>query len=77
MARRIEPSRGRLIPLITLLVGVGVFLVGCYRHVVEVKGPGASRYDIYEPHFQPQEEEDIKSFFSNLFGGSSDKKDRK
>lgn len=74
MARRIKPSRGRLIPLITLLVGVAVLLGGCYRHVVDVKGPGASRYDVYEPHFQPQEEEDIKSFFSNLFGGSADKK---
>ena len=74
MAHRFTiPSRGRLIPLIALLVSVGVIPFGCYRHIVDVKGPGAAYYDTYEPHFQPQEEEDIKAFFR----GSSDKKDKK
>ncbi len=43
-----------------LVFGMALFSAGCYQHVIDVKGPGRGSYDIYEPHFEPQEKEDIK-----------------
>lgn len=31
-------------------------LSGCYRHVIGVEGVGSHQYDLYEPHYLPEDE---------------------
>ena len=52
-------------------------LSGCYSHVVGVKGPNSTSYDVYEPHMKPQEEEQIKGFFGGLFSNKSNEEKKR
>jgi len=47
---------------------IAAMMGGCYRHVVGVKGPGASSYNVYEPHYKPEEERQIEGWFGSIFG---------
>jgi len=42
-------------------------LNGCYQHVVGARGPGAESYNVYEPHYKPEEEQQIEDWFGSIF----------
>lgn len=64
----------RVVPVLIALSVAG--LAGCYRHVVEVRGPNAASYDVYEPNYDPDKEDPVSSFFGGLFGSDKDDKKR-
>ena len=65
---RANLSRSPLAALLVLVTGLALGMAGCYRHVVEVRGPGAAAYDVYEPHYKPEEEQQIEDWFGSIFG---------
>ncbi|MEQ9616875.1 MAG: hypothetical protein RLN60_02450 [Phycisphaerales bacterium] len=55
------------------LVACGVGLSGCYERVVRAEGPGAGRYDVYEPS---ESDTYLDRAYDNLFGTDPKKKRR-
>ncbi len=70
--RRLVSVRiGKLILLLLAPSLVAILESGCYRRVVNAKGPAAENYDIYEPNLK---DEDVDKSIWNQRSTSSTKK---